>query len=242
MAFDFNMDRSVGQNLAEPRVAVQPLMRQVYMWMTLGLLVTTGVSFLTLYTGLIDVLMGNTLLMFGAIIGELVMVIALSAAIMRLSTGMATGLFFAYAALNGFTLSVIFLIYDVGSITMAFGVTMLTFLVMTMIGYTTHIDLTKYRSYFLMALIGLVIAMVVNMFVGSGPLDFIISAVGVLLFSGLVAYDTQRLNRMAQDPKIQADGSAALMTKISILGALSLYLDFINLFLFILRLLGSGRR
>jgi FtsH-binding integral membrane protein len=213
MAFDLN--RSVPQSIAQPRVEIQSLMRQVYMWMTLGLLVTTGASFLTLNTGLINVIVQNPIVMFGAIIGELVLVIALSAAIRRLSTGMATGMFFVYAALNGFTLSIIFLVYELGTITLAFGTTVILFFVMTMIAYTTNIDLTKYGSYFMMALIGLIVAMVVNMFVGSGTLDFIISAVGVLLFTGLIAYDTQKLHKLAQDPEIQANGEAALMTKVS---------------------------
>jgi FtsH-binding integral membrane protein len=113
---------------------------------------------------------------------------------------------------------------------------------MTMVAYTTKIDLTKYGSYFMMALIGLVIAMVLNMFIGSGPLDYIISAVGVLLFTALIAYDTQKLHKMAQNPELHgnADG-ATLMTKVSIIGALRLYLDFVNLFLFLLRIFG-GRR
>ena len=182
------------------------------MWMTLGLLVTTGASILTLNTGLIDVIMGNPLILLGSFIGELAMVIALSAAIRRLSTGMATAMFFAYAALNGFTLSLIFLAYNLGAITMAFGTTVILFLVMTMIAYTTNIDLSKYSSYFMMGLIGLVIAMVANMFIGSGPLDYIISIAGVLIFTALIAFDTQRLYKMAADPEIQGDG-AALLTK-----------------------------
>jgi FtsH-binding integral membrane protein len=107
---------------------------------------------------------------------------------------------------------------------------------MTIVGYTTKTDLTRYSSYFMMGLIGLVIAMVVNMFLGSGPLDFAISIFGVLLFTGLTAYDTQKIKEMAADPSIEASGSLA--AKLGILGALQLYLDFINLFLFLLRLFG----
>jgi FtsH-binding integral membrane protein len=132
----------------------------------------------------------------------------------------------------------IFLAYNLGSIVLAFGTTVILFFVMTMIAMTTSIDLSKYRSYFMMAVIGLLIAMVVNMFANSGPLDYIISCAGVLIFTALTAYDTQKLHRMAADPQIQGEG-AALLTKISVLGALTLYLDFINLFLFILRLLGG---
>ena len=234
----FNTSQSIPQSAVQPRVEVRPLMRQVYMWMALGLLVTTGASILTLSVPALLRLALNPLVLIGAIIGELVLVIALSRAIMRMSTQMAIGGFVVYAALNGFTLSMIFLAYNLGSIALAFGTTVILFGVMTMIAMTTSIDLSKYGSYLMMAVIGLVIAMVVNMFANSGPLDYIISCAGVLIFTALTAYDTQKLHRLAADPQIQAEG-AALLTKISVLGALTLYLDFINLFLFILRLVGG---
>jgi uncharacterized protein len=241
MAFDLNRSVPQSQTLAQPRVEIRPLMRQVYMWMTLGLLVTTAASLVTLSTNVVSLLIESPGLMIGAIILELVLVIALSAAIMRLSTGLALTMFFVYSAVNGVTLSLVFLAYNLGAITMAFGTTVALFFVMTMIAHTTKIDLTKYGTYFLMGLIGLIIAMVVNMFLNSGPLGYIITIAGVLLFTGLIAFDTQRLLKMAQNPEIQAEGTA-LLTKLSILGALRLYLDFVNLFLFLLRLFGSGRR
>ena len=222
-----------------PGVELHPLMRNVYMWMAMGLLVTTAVAlYVASSATIMQALVTNQLLFFGAIIGQLALVVALSAAINRMSATAAGIMFFVYSALNGFTLSIIFVVYEIGSIGVAFGVTSLLFGVMTVIGMTTSIDLSKYSTYFMMGLIGLVIAMVVNMFLGSGPLDFLISIVGVILFTALTAYDTQRIKEMANTPGIETQGTDQLM-KLSIIGALTLYLDFINLFLFLLRLLGS---
>lgn len=236
----FDTSRSIPQSVAQPRVEIRPFMRQVYMWMTLGLLLTTGVSVAVYTIPSLLALVLNPAILIGSIIAQLALVFALSLAFNRLSTGAATAMFFAYAALNGFTLSIIFLAYELGSIGLAFGTTALLFFVMTMIGLTTNIDLSKFGSFLMMAVIGLLIAMVVNIFLASGPLDFIISCAGVLIFTALTAYDTQKLHRMAADPAIQGEG-VALVTKLSIMGALRLYLDFINLFLFILRIVG-GRR
>jgi FtsH-binding integral membrane protein len=236
----FDFSQSVPQSAVQPRVEIRPLMRQVYMWMTLGLLLTTGVSVAVYNVPALLALALNPAIFIGAIIAELALVFALSLLFNRLSTTAATSMFFVYSALNGFTLSIIFLAYDLGSIALAFGTTVILFFVMTMIGLTTNIDLSKYSTYFMMALIGLVIAMVLNMFLGSGPLDFIISCAGVVIFTALTAYDTQKLHRMAADPEIQGEG-AALLTKISVLGALRLYQDFINLFLFILRIVSRRR-
>jgi FtsH-binding integral membrane protein len=232
---------SIPQTAVQPRVEIRPLMRQVYMWMTLGLLTTTGVSVAVSSIPALQALVLNPVVLIVAIIAQLGLVIGLNLAMQRLSTGAATAMFFVYAGLMGFTLSVIFLAYSLGSITMAFGTTVILFFVMTMIGMTTNIDLSKYSTYLMMGVIGLVIAMVVNMFLNSGPLEYIISFAGVVIFTALTAYDTQKLHRMAADPAIQGE-DGALLTKLSILGALTLYLDFINLFLFLLRLFGGGGR
>lgn len=233
--FDNNPQASTG---ALSRVELHPLFRNVYMWMFMGLLTTTAVAVYTSTSGMMLSLLANPPILIGAIIGELALVFILSAAINRLSATVAGVMFFAYSALNGFTLSLIFLAYELGTISIAFGVTAVLFGIMTVFAMTTQIDLTRYRSYFMMALIGLVIAMVVNMFLGSGPLDYVISMVGVLLFTALAAYDTQVIKQMAQDPALMQQDSDTLM-KISIIGALKLYLDFINLFLFLLRLFGG---
>lgn len=218
-------------------VDVQPVLRLVYMWMGFGLLTTGVVAWLTASTPALLSLALNPVVMIGSMIASLVLVFVLSGAINRLSGNMAGALFFAYAALLGFTLSTIFLVYSLGSIANAFVTTAVMFGVMTAIGFTTNIDLSKFGSFLTMALIGLVVAMVINMFIGSSALDMVISMFGVVLFTGLTAYDTQRIKEMAAQPQFQSGGDMTL--KVSIMGALSLYLNFINLFLFLLRLLGS---
>lgn len=233
--YDFSSERSLGL----PRVEIRPLMRGVYMWMALGLLTTAAVAGFVYNTPSLLELVMNRAVFFGAIIGELVLVVALSWGIRRMSPTTAGLMFFVYAAVNGFTLSLIFLVYNLGAIGAAFLTTAGLFGAMTIVGLTTQIDLTKYSTYFLMAVIGLVIAMVVNIFLRSSGFDLLISFAGVIIFTALTAYDTQKIKNMASDPTIDAGSDTAM--KLSILGALTLYLDFINLFLFLLRLFG-GRR
>jgi uncharacterized protein len=225
---------------SESRVEIRPLMRMVYLWMTTGLLVTTAVAVTVSATPSLLQLAMNPAVLIGAIIGELVLVMAIGFGLRRMSPGLATTLFLVYSAVNGFTLSLIFVVYNLGTIQVAFLSTAALFATMTVVGYTTQIDLTQYRSYFMIGLIGLVVAMVINIFLRSSAFDFAISIFGVLLFTALTAYDTQKIKRMAADPQIEADGS--LSAKLSILGALTLYLDFVNLFLFLLRLFGGNRR
>ncbi len=220
----------------ERGVDVQSLMRQVYIWMGLGTLLTAGVAYLTTNTSLIT-LTANPAIVFGAIIAELAMVLGISFGFNRISAATATALFLVYAALNGFTLSLVLLAFTTASVVGAFVATGALFGAMSIIGYTTHIDLSKLGTFLMMGLIGLLIAMVVNIFVSSGPLDLIISIIGVLLFTALTAYDTQRISRMAAQMDAQGDGGA----KMAIFGALKLYLDLINMFLFMLRLIGRRR-
>jgi len=211
------------------------VMRNVYGWMTMGLLVTTAVALGISNMGVIPsqgILWIAIILQFGIVLG-------LSFAINRISATAAGMLFFLYAAVTGFTFSIIFLVFSLGSIAAAFFSTAGVFGAMTIVGMTTTTDLTKYSSYFMMGLIGLIIASVVNIFLGSSGLDFLISIFGVLLFTGLTAYDTQRIANMAANPKMKVNSEDTL--KFSIMAALTLYLDFINLFLFLLRLFGSGR-
>jgi len=211
---------------------------RVYGWMTAGLLITAAVAFLTLtLPGLLEAIIYNQLLFFGLLIGELVMVVVLTRAINRFSPALA-GLFFAgYAALNGVTLSIVFLAYTDISIALTFGLTACTFGIMTLFGYTTSRDLTKMGNLLIMALIGMILATVVNIFLNNTVVYWIITYIGILIFVGLIAYDTQKLKRMALT--VMADGSVA--QKASILGALALYLDFINLFLLLLRIFGRRR-
>lgn len=234
-SFSFLQDR------AQPLTDVRPLMRLVYLWMALGLLLTAGVSFVVMNT--------PALIQFAAtlwlplIIVQFVIVFAMMWAMRRVSPTVVTGLFLLYAALEGLIFGVIFFALVQGgqamAITNAFLTTAGLFGTMTVIGYTTKVDLSKFGTFFMMALIGLIIAMVVNIFLGSSALDFIISVVGVLLFTGLTAYDTQKIKEMASQPEFQQYGNET--AKLAIMGAFTLYLDFINLFIFLLRLFAGGR-
>jgi FtsH-binding integral membrane protein len=235
-----NQNMAQPQYYATPRVDARPLLRNVYALMTLGLLVTAAVAYLTASWPPLYNLLSYPLVVFGAFILQLILVGALAVAVWKLSTGVATTIFFAYAALNGFTLSLIVMMYDLGTLTLAFISTSALFGAMTIVGLTTKMDLTKMGTYLFIGLIGLMIAMLINIFLRSSTFDLIVSVAGVLIFTGLTAYDTQKIVRMASDPRIQADG-AGLLGRLSVLGALSLYLDFINLFLFILRLMGRRR-
>ena len=216
-------------------VQLNAVMRNVYGWMTMGLGITAFVSMLLSATGFYP----PQLLFFVVIIAQFGIVIGLSAMMHKLSPTNAGLLFFTYSALTGVTFSIIFLIYPIGSITAAFLSTAGVFAAMTIVGLTTKTDLSQYSSYFMMGLIGLVIAIVVNIFLGSALIDFVISIFGVLLFTGLTAYDTQRIANMAADPRLQLNPDDTM--KFSVMAALTLYLDFINLFLFLLRLFGGGR-
>lgn len=234
--FNFAGERAIDS--PSLRVEVQPLFRMVYMWMGFGLLTTAVVAFITGQT-FVTWMLENPWIFIVAFVAQIGLVLGLSAGINRLSSNVAALLFFLYAALMGVTLSFIPLVYTGGSIVAALVTTTALFGTMTVIGFTTQIDLTKYSSYFMMGLIGLVIASFVNILIlRSSGFDFLISIFGVVLFTALTAYDTQKIKRIAANPEIQADGS--LVFKMAILGALTLYLDFINLFLFLLRLMSRN--
>lgn len=178
---------------------------------------------------------------YGLIIGELVLVVALTAGLKKMSSSTAMTLFYVYAAVNGLTLSLLFVVYEITSIYAAFGVTAVMFGIMSLIGATTKKDLTRMGSLLLMGLIGIILAAVVNMFLGNAMLDIIVSAIGVVIFIGLTAYDTQRIKRNLETAVRSGESGRELVRKISVMGALSLYLDFINLFLRILRLFGKRK-
>ncbi len=214
-------------------IAQNTLIRQVYAWMGAGLLITAFIAFATISTpALFNAVVGNKLIFYGLMIGELGLVIALSAAINRISASFATMMFLVYSALNGITFSVILLVYTADSIASTFFITAAMFGAMSAYGYFTRRDLTSWGSFLFMGLIGVVIASVVNIFLKSGSVSWIVSAIGVLVFTGLTAYDTWKIKALA------AQGGGR---KPAILGALTLYLDFINLFLMLLRLLGRRR-
>jgi len=210
------------------------LVRQVYAWMGAGLAITAFSALITLSSpATLEAITGNRLVFYGLIIGELALVFTLSGAINRLSATAATLLFVAYSALNGLTLSIMALVYTANSIASTFVITAGMFGAMSIYGYMTKRDLTSWGSFLFMGLIGVVIAMVVNIFVGSSAVSWVISAIGVIVFTGLTAYDTWKIKELA------AQGTEG--RKPAILGALTLYLDFINLFLMLLRFTGNRR-
>ncbi len=210
---------------------------QVYAWMSSGLAVTALVSWvLAKNYELTLTLVTNHLLFYGLLIGEILLVIAITAGISRMSATTATLLFFLYAALNGITLSVIFLAYSGSTVSLAFIISGAMFAVMSSYGYITKTDLTHVGNLAFMGLLGIIIASLANLFFHNSMADWIISYVGVLVFVGLTAYDTQKIKTMALVQGIEAQNKAA------VLGALTLYLDFINLFLVVLRILGGRRK
>lgn len=214
---------------------VAKVMRRVYAKMFAGLLLTAVISFLVASSpAMIQLIYSSKIVFFGLIIAELALVFAISGAINKLSSTTASLLFYLYAAINGLVLSSIFFAYSPAAITLTFVVTSATFGAMTIFGYVTRQDLSKIGSILFMALIGLIIASVVNIFLASSAMDFIISIIGVLIFVGLTAWDTQKIKQMAS----MTDSTQA--GKVATMGALSLYLDFINLFLYLLRLFGRN--
>jgi len=216
---------------------VTAFLRKVYGWMCVGLGITAAVALaVTSSPSLQTAILGNRAVFFGLIIAELVMVFVLAARVARLKPATAAGLFLAYSVLNGATLSVIFLAYSGASIATTFVVTAGMFGALALFGSTTKRSLAGVGQFVFMGLIGLMLAMVVGFFWHSDALQFVISVVGVLVFTGLTAWDAQRLKQMAA---ALPDGSVG---SYAVVGALSLYLDFINLFLFLLRFLGGGRR
>ena len=211
------------------------LMRKVYVWMTLALVITGVTAFgVANSPGLMMAIVTNRLLFWGLIIAEFGLVVAISAAINRLSLTTATLLFVLYSVINGATLSFIFAIYTMSSIASVFFITAGTFAVMAVIGYTTKKDLTSMGKILLMALIGIIIATVVNIFLKSTGLEMIVSYLGVLIFVGLTAYDSQKIKQML----LMAPDAGEGAQKLALLGALSLYLDFVNLFIYLLRIFG----
>jgi hypothetical protein len=226
--------------LTKTRVQVQvnAFIRSVYNWMGIGLALTGFIAYYVAHSqSMMQLIFKNPVIFYGLIIGELVLVFTLSARVAKMKATTATALFVIYAALNGVTLSFIFLAYTQSSITATFFICAATFIACSVYGMTTKRDLTSLGGFMTMGLIGIIIASVVNMFVRSSGMSIIISYVGVLVFVGLTAYDTHKLRTMALSQP--ADLEAGVIRKGAIMGALALYLDFINLFLMLLRILGN---
>lgn len=215
------------------------LFRNVYLWMSMALVITGLTALVVAGTpSILSAIFGSKFLFYGLLIAEVALVWYMSARINTLSFMTATTIFIIYSILNGITLSFIFLVYTTDSIASTFFVTAGTFGAMSLFGYLTKKDLTSMGSFLFMALIGLIIASVVNLFLHNEVMYWIITYAGVLIFVGLTAYDTQKIKRL-----LQAHGTEVNETtqKIALMGALTLYLDFINLFLYLLRLLGNRR-
>ncbi len=210
---------------------------KVYGWMALALAITGFVALRTADSGLIDVIAGNQLIFFGIIIAELGLVVWLSSAIDGMNASKAIGLFLLYSALNGLTFSILFLIYTAGSIASTFFITAGTFGIMSAYGYFTKTDLTSIGNIAFMGLIGIIIASVVNIFWHNETLYWGITYIGVLVFVGLTAYDTQKIKKMS----LEVDVNSEEGSKGAIMGALALYLDFINLFIMLLRIFGNRK-
>ena len=224
----------------QSQIQVNAFVRGVYNWMAIGLGLTALTAFFVSGSeAMLRLIFGNPIVFFGLIIGELALVWTLASRVHRMQAATATNLFILYAVLNGATLSVIFIRYTMSSIASTFVVCALTFLAMSVYGWTTKKDLTTWGSFLFMGLIGIIVASLVNMFVRSSAMAMIISYIGVLIFVGLTAYDTQKIKAMAISQPAGLDG--AVIRKGSILGALTLYLDFINLFLMLLQILGGNR-
>lgn len=208
---------------------------KVFGWMFIGLLLTGGIAFyVASNVNLVYTIVTNRFLFFGLMIGELALVAVLSARITKIKYATALALFLFYAALNGITLSTIFFAYTGASIANAFGITAITFGVMSVYGYVTKADLTRFKSILFMGLIGVLVLSVINIFLQSSGMEWIISLVGLFVFLGLTAYDMQKLKGYY----FGTEGNEVLRKNIGIIGALNLYLDFINLFLIFLRMFG----
>ncbi|WP_119067510.1 Bax inhibitor-1/YccA family protein [Aggregatilinea lenta] len=223
-----------------PRVNLRTVMQEVYTWMTLGLMTSAAVAVLFAVTGLTAVIAPAYIVFLFV---ELGLVWYLAARIQRIPAQRATTMFLIYAALNGATLSVILYYFTLADISIALFSTGAMFAAMSIIGYTTDVDLSRLGSLLIMALIGLIVASIANLFFASSALYWLVSYAGVIIFSGLTAYDTQRIKNqaLAMDQMDASSDTATLTRRVGILGALVLYLDFVNLFLFMLRIVG-GRR
>jgi FtsH-binding integral membrane protein len=220
---------------AQIDVGLRAYMQRVYSYMAGGLALTGIVAYAAAASGFYQSIAGTPLIWI-VMLAPLGFVLALSFGIQRMSPGTAMLLFWLYAAVMGLSLGGIFLVYTGTSIARVFFITAATYGAMSLYGYTTKTDLSGFGSFLLMGLIGIVIASLVNLFIGSNTLQFVISIIGVIVFVGLTAYDTQRIKQMY----LESD-TPEVADKKAVLGALALYLDFINLFMMLLQLFGQRR-
>lgn len=236
---NFSTTEVAERDLQVIKSAQATLMRSVYLWMTLALAITGLAAYVVASSPmLLQAVFSNRLTFWLLIIAEFGLVMYLSARIHKMTAPTATMMFIIYSLLNGVVLSSIFVIYTMSSIANVFFITAGTFGVMSVYGMVTKSDLSKVGNICLMALIGLIIATVVNFFVKSSMMMMVISYIGVLVFVGLTAYDTWKIKREIQQYGTEVND---LTQRIALMGALSLYLDFVNLFLYILRIFGDRK-
>jgi uncharacterized protein len=226
----------ISASTAESETRVRSFIKSVYAWMFGGLLLTAfGAAWVVTSPAMRQLVLGNKIVMIGLIFAEIGLVIAISAGLRRFSPAAAASMFLIYSLLNGFTLSVVVFAYTQASVVQAFVTAAATFGAMSVYGLVTKRDITSWGSFLFMGLIGIILSSIVNVFLRSPGLDFAISVIGVLIFVGLTAWDTQKL-------KSYATASGPMRESLAVYGALALYLDFINLFLFLLRIFGNRRR
>lgn len=236
---NFSTTEVAERDLQVIKSAQATLMRSVYLWMTLALAITGFAAYVVASSPmLLQAVFGSKLTFWGLIIAEFALVMILSARIHKMSAPTATVMFIVYSLLNGVVLSSIFLLYTMSSIANVFFITAGTFGVMSVYGMVTKSDLSKVGNICLMALIGLIIATVVNFFIKSDMMMMVISYIGVLVFVGLTAYDTWKIK---QDIQMYGTEVNDMTQRIALMGALSLYLDFVNLFLYLLRIFGNRK-
>ncbi|SFU64450.1 Bax inhibitor-1/YccA family protein [Xenorhabdus koppenhoeferi] len=231
--------RSNGSIVQKTSSGIQTYMAQVYGWMTCGLLLTAFVAWYVANTPeILDAIFSSSIVFYGLIIAQLALVFVLSGLVHKMSGALATGLFMFYSMLTGLTLSSIFVIYTSSSIASTLVVSAGMFGALSVYGYTTKRSLSGLGSFLFMALIGIILASLVNIWLKSPALMWAITYIGVVVFAGLTAYDTQKLKEMGEQMDVNDKEN---LRRYSITGALTLYLDFINLFLMLLRILGDRR-
>ncbi len=215
---------------------------RVYGWMCGGLVLSAVLAWMVSHTpALTNIFLANKIMFYGLIIAEFITVIVLTARAQTMTSAGAKFGFLLFAALNGITLSVIFFAYQLGTIGLVFGITAGMFGATSIVGYVTKKDLSGIGGICTMGLIGIIIAMIANWFIQSPKMDYVISIIGVIIFTGLTAWDTQKIKNAAMEMDMGLANSDSGQ-KYAIFGALTLYLDFINMFLFLLRIFGGGRR
>ncbi len=228
------------KKIATSAVEERNILKNVYLWMTIGLGITGITAWVGASSELVQsIIFGSGFGFFALIIGQLVMVWVLSAKIMTLQRNKAILLFLGYSALTGLTLSSIFWAYELGTISLAFFTTAGMFGGMSLWALTTKKDLSGWGHFLMMGLWGIIFASIINLFIGSSAFYFMMSYVGIAIFLGFTAYDTFIIKKWYQ--KMAEEGDENLYTKLSIIGALKLYLDFLNIFLYMLQILGRKR-